>query len=213
MYAYPNKITGQLLETIATHEKICSYVDVPLQHASAGTLKRMKRGGSGDLFLRLVEKMRRTIPGVTLRTSFIVGFPGETEKEFEELCAFVREAQFDWMGAFGYSDQDGAGAYALEKKLSPKEIERRRKRLMQIQRQISKKRKKALIGKEFDMVLEGTSEETELLLEGRTAMHAPEIDGKVFVNEFADGVEPEFGKFYRCEITEAHDYDLVARVL
>ena len=104
-------------------------------------------------------------------------------------------------------------AYALEKKLSPKEIERRRKRLMQIQRQISKKLKKALVGKEFDLVLEGTAEETDLLLEGRTAMHAPEIDGKVFVNEFADGVEPEFGKFYRCEITEAHDYDLVARVL
>src|SRR5579864_2674535 len=213
LYAYPNKITGRLLETIAAHEKICSYIDVPLQHASASTMKRMKRGGSGDLFLRLVEKMRRTIPGVTLRTSFIVGFPGETEKEFEELCEFVREAQFDWMGAFGYSDQDGAGAYALEKKLSSKEIERRRKRLMQIQRQISKKRKKALVGKEFDLVLEGTAEETDLLLEGRTAMHAPEIDGKVFVNEFPDGVEPEFGKFYRCEITEAHDYDLVARVL
>jgi ribosomal protein S12 methylthiotransferase len=213
LYAYPNKITGRLLETIAAHEKICSYVDVPLQHASASVLKRMKRGGSGDLFLRTIEKMRRTIPGVTLRTSFIVGFPGETEKEFEELCEFVREAQFDWMGAFGYSDQDGAGAYALEKKISPKEIERRRKRLMQIQRQISKKRKKALVGKEFDLVLEGTSEETDLLLEGRTAMHAPEIDGKVFVNEFPEGVEPEFGKYYRCEITEAHDYDLVARIL
>src|SRR5205807_7275993 len=114
---------------------------------------------------------------------------------------------------FGYSDQDGAGAYALEKKLSPKEIERRRKRLMQIQRQISKKRKKALIGKEFDMVLEGTSEETDLLLEGRTAMHAPEIDGKVFVNEFPDGVEAQPGQFYRCQITEAHDYDLVARIV
>ena len=213
LYAYPNKITGRLLETIAAHDKICSYVDVPLQHASAGVLKRMKRGGSGDLFLRTIEKMRRTMPGVTLRTSFIVGFPGETEKEFEELCEFVREAQFDWMGAFGYSDQDGAGAYTLEKKLSPKEIERRRKRLMQIQRQISKKRKKALVGKEFDLVLEGTSEETDLLLEGRTAMHAPEIDGKVFVNEFPESVEPEFGKFYRCEITEAHDYDLVARIL
>ena len=213
LYAYPNKITARLLETIAAHDKICSYVDVPLQHASASVLKRMKRGGSGDLFLRTIEKMRRTIPGVTLRTSFIVGFPGETEKEFEELCEFVRAAQFDWMGAFGYSDQDGAGAYALEKKLSPNEIERRRKRLMQIQRQISKKRKKALVGKEFDLVLEGTSEETDLLLEGRTAMHAPEIDGKVFINDFPDGVEPEFGKFYRCEITEAHDYDLVARVL
>ena len=213
LYAYPNKITGRLLETIAAHDKICSYVDVPLQHASPSVLKRMKRGGGGDLFLRTLEKMRRTIPDVTLRTSFIVGFPGETEKEFEELCDFVREAQFDWMGAFGYSDQDGADAYALEKKLPPKEIERRRKRLMQIQRQISKKQKKTLVGREFDLVLESTSEETDLLLEGRTAMHAPEIDGKVFVNDFPDGVEPEFGKFYRCEITEAHDYDLVAKIV
>jgi len=213
LYAYPNKITGRLLETIAAHEKICSYVDVPLQHASPSVLKRMKRGGGADVFLRTIEKMRRTIPDVTLRTSFIVGFPGETEKEFEELCDFVRAAQFDWMGAFGYSDQDGADAFGLEKKLPAKEIERRRKRVMQIQRQISKKRKKALVGKEFDLVLEGTSEETDLLLEGRTAMHAPEIDGKVLVNDFPEGVEPEFGTFYRCEITEAHEYDVVARIV
>src|SRR5258705_2708099 len=197
LYAYPNKITGRLLETIAAHDKICSYVDVPLQHASPAVLRRMKRGGGADVFLRPIDKMRRTIPDVNMRGAFIVGFPGETEKEFEELCDFVREAQFDWMGAFGYSDQDGAGAYGLEKKLPAKEIERRRRRLMQIQRQISKKRKKALVGKEFDLVLEGTSEETDLLLEGRTAMHAPEIDGKVFVNEFPEGVEPEFGRFYR----------------
>jgi ribosomal protein S12 methylthiotransferase len=213
LYAYPNKITGRLLETIAAHEKICSYVDVPLQHASPSVLKRMKRGGGADVFLRTIEKIRRTIPDVTLRTSFIVGFPGETESEFEDLCDFVREAQFDWMGAFGYSDQDGADAFGLENKLPAKEIERRRKRLMQIQRQISKKRKKALVGKEFDLVLEGTSEETDLLLEGRTPMHAPEIDGKVFVNEFPEGVEPEFGKFYRCEVTEAHEYDLVVKIV
>jgi ribosomal protein S12 methylthiotransferase len=213
LYAYPNKITGRLLETIAAHEKICSYVDVPLQHASPTVLKRMKRGGGGDVFLRTLEKIRRTIPGVTLRTSFIVGFPGETEAEFEELCDFVREAQFDWMGAFGYSDQDGAGAYSLEKKVPEREIERRRKRLMQIQRQISRKCKKALVGREFDLVLEGTSDETDLLLEGRTAMHAPEIDGKVFVNEFPEGENPQPGQFYRCEIVEAHDYDLVARIL
>ena len=213
LYAYPNKITGRLLETIAAHEKICSYVDVPLQHASPAVLKRMKRGGGADVFLRTIEKMRRTIPDVTLRSSFIVGFPGETEKEFEELCDFVREAQFDWMGAFSYSDQEGAAAYAQEKKVPVKEIERRRKRLMQIQRQISKKRKKALVGKEFDLVLEGTSEETDLLLEGRTAMHAPEIDGKVLVNDFPEGVEPELGKFYRCEVTDAHEYDLVARIV
>jgi ribosomal protein S12 methylthiotransferase len=213
LYAYPNKITGKLLETIGTHEKICSYMDVPLQHASAPVLKRMKRGGGAEVFLRSIAKMRRAIPGLTLRTSFIVGFPGETEKEFEELCAFVREAQFDWMGTFSYSDQEGADAHALDKKLSVREIERRRKQLMGIQRQISKKKKKALVGQEFDLLLEGTSEETDLLMEGRTAMHAPEIDGKVFVNDFAEDIEPQPGGFYRCQITEAHDYDLVARIV
>jgi ribosomal protein S12 methylthiotransferase len=213
LYAYPNKITGRLLETIAAHDKICSYIDVPLQHASASTLKRMKRGGGADIFLRSIEKMRRTIPGVTLRTSFIVGFPGETEKEFEELCEFVREAQFDWMGAFGYSDQDGAKAFALDEKLSPREIERRRKHLMQIQQRISKKKKKSLVGREFDLLLEGPSEESDLLLEGRTAMHAPEIDGKVLVNDAPEDLDPKAGEFYRCQIIEAHDYDLVARIL
>jgi ribosomal protein S12 methylthiotransferase len=213
LYAYPNKITGKLLETIGSQGKICSYMDVPLQHASASVLKRMKRGGGGEVFLRSIAKMRSAIPGLTLRTSFIVGFPGETEKEFEELCNFVREAQFDWMGTFSYSDQDGADAYGLGKKLPPNEIERRRKHLMGIQRQISKKKKKALVGQEFDLLLEGTSEETDLLMEGRTAMHAPEIDGKVFINDFPEDEELQPGDFYRCQITEAHDYDLVARIL
>ncbi len=212
LYAYPNKITGRLLETIAAHPKICSYVDVPLQHASPSVLKRMKRGGGAEIFLRSIEKMRRTIPDVTLRTSFIVGFPGETEKEFEELCGFVREAEFDWMGAFGYSDQEGAGAYSDDEKVAPREIERRRKYLMQIQRKISKAKKKRLLGREFDLLLEGTSEESDLLLEGRTAMHAPEIDGKVFVNDVADDIEAKPGEFYRCQITEAHDYDLIAKI-
>jgi len=213
LYAYPNKITGKLLETIASSDKICSYMDVPLQHASAPVLKRMKRGGGADLFLRSIAKMRRAIPGLTLRTSFIVGFPGETEKEFEELCEFVREAQFDWMGTFSYSDQEGADAYGLDKKLSVREIEQRRKHLMGIQQRISKKKKKAFVGQEFDLLLEGTSEETDLLMEGRTSMHAPEIDGKVFVNDFPAETEPQPGEFYRCQITEAHDYDLVARIL
>jgi ribosomal protein S12 methylthiotransferase len=213
LYAYPNKITGKLLDVIASQKKICSYMDVPLQHASATVLKRMKRGGGAEVFLRSIAKMRQVVPGLTLRTSFIVGFPGETEKEFEELCDFVRQAQFDWMGAFSYSDQEGADAYALDKKLSLREIERRRKHLMGIQRQISKKKKKMLVGQEFDLLLEGTSEETDLLMEGRTAMHAPEIDGKVFVNDFPEETTPQPGDFYRCQITEAHDYDLVARIL
>ncbi|PYV63738.1 MAG: 30S ribosomal protein S12 methylthiotransferase RimO [Acidobacteria bacterium] len=213
LYAYPNKITTRLLETIAKHEKICSYVDVPLQHASAGTLKRMKRGGSAEIFLRTIEKMRSTIPGVTLRTSFIVGFPGETEKEFDELCEFVKAAEFDWMGSFSYSDQDGATAFALDGKLSLREIERRRKHLMKIQQGISKRKKKALRGKEFDVLLEGASEETDMLLEGRTAMHAPEIDGKLYISDVPDGLDPVPGEFYRCQITETHDYDLVARIV
>ena len=213
LYAYPNKITGKLLETIGAHEKICSYLDVPLQHASASVLKRMKRGGGAEVFLRSISKMRVAVPGLTLRTSFIVGFPGETEQEFEELCDFVREAQFDWLGTFSYSDQDGADAFALDKKLSPREIERRRKHLMGIQRQISKRKKKALVGQEFDLLLEGISEETDLLMEGRTPMHAPEIDGKVLVNDFPAETDPQPGQFYRCQIMEAHDYDLVARLL
>src|ERR1700691_6032180 len=213
LYAYPNKITGRLLETIAAHEKICAYVDVPLQHASAAVLKRMKRGGGADVFLRSIEKMRRTIPDLTLRTSFIVGFPGETENEFEQLCEFVRQAEFDWMGTFGYSDQEGAQAYAEGDKLPAREIERRRKHLMQIQRRISKKKKKALVGRELDLLLEGVSKESDLLLEGRTPRHAPEIDGKVFVNDVPEGLQPLPGEFYRCQIVEAHDYDLVAKII
>ena len=213
LYAYPNKITGRLLATIAAHDNICSYIDVPLQHASATVLKRMKRGGGADLFLRSLEKMRRVIPGVTLRTSFIVGFPGETEKEFEELCGFVKEAGFDWMGAFGYSDQEGAVAFDHEKKLSTREIESRRKSLMSMQKKMSRAKKKSLIGREFDLLLEGTSTESDLLLEGRTAMHAPEIDGKVFVNDYPNENAPKEGEFYRCRITAAHDYDLVAEIV
>ena len=213
LYAYPNKITGRLLDTIATYDNICSYVDVPLQHASASVLKRMKRGGGADVFLRSIEKMRRAIPGVTLRTSFIVGFPGETEKEFEELRSFVQEAAFDWMGAFGYSDQEGAPAFHDDKKLSAREIEARRKSLMSTQKKISRTKKKALVGREFDLLLEGASTESDLLLEGRTSMHAPEIDGKVFVNDYPEKRPPQEGEFYRCRITAAHDYDLVAEII
>ncbi len=213
LYAYPNKITGKLLEVMANNEKVCSYMDVPLQHASAKVLKKMKRGASADIFLKSVEKMRKSVPNLTLRTSFIVGFPGETAEDFEQLCEFVQAAQFDWLGVFSYSDEEGAKAFHLGEKVSPREIERRRRKLMQIQKQISKKRRKALIGKQFDIVLEGPSQETELLWEGRTAMHAPEIDGKVFINDFGEHENVQSGEFYRCEITEAHEYDLVARLI
>jgi ribosomal protein S12 methylthiotransferase len=213
LYAYPNKITGRLLETIAQHEKICSYIDFPLQHASASVLKRMKRGAGAEIFLKSIEKMRRTIPNLTLRTSFIVGFPGETEADFTELCDFVQAAQFDWLGVFSYSDEDGSAAYHLGDKVPLREIERRRKKLMQVQRQISKKNKRKLVGRQFDVLALGPSEETDLLWEGRSEMHAPEIDGKLFINDFGDHEALVPGTFYSCEITEAHEYDLVARIV
>jgi ribosomal protein S12 methylthiotransferase len=213
LYAYPNKITGRLLESIAANEKICSYIDVPLQHASPAVLKRMKRGAGAEIFLKSIEKMRRAIPNLTLRTSFIVGFPGETEKDFAELCEFVKAAEFDWLGVFSYSDEEGSAAYHLADKVPHRTIEARRRKLMQIQRQISKKNKRKLIGRQYDVLALGESEETELLWEGRTEMHAPEIDGKLFINDFGAHEELTPGEFYRCEVTEAHDYDLVARIV
>jgi len=213
LYAYPNKITGRLLQAVAGSEKICSYIDVPLQHASAAVLKRMRRGAGADVFLRWIERMRRMIPGLTLRTSFIVGFPDETEHDFGELCDFVRAAEFDWLGVFGYSDEVGAASQAFRGKLPPAEVERRCWKLMQIQKQISRRKKRALIRRRFEVLLEGPSAETELLWEGRTEMHAPEIDGKVFVSDFGDHRDVRPGQLYRCEVTEAHDYDLVVKLV
>jgi ribosomal protein S12 methylthiotransferase len=213
LYAYPNRVTQKMLETIAAHPRLAKYIDMPLQHASRNVLARMKRGSHGDAFLKLLDRMRSTIPSVALRTSFIVGFPGESSSDFQILEEFINEAKFDWLGVFSYSDEDGSAAYHLGDKVPLREIERRRKKLMQIQRQISKKNKRKLVGREFDVLALGPSEETDLLWEGRAEMHAPEIDGKLFINDFGGHEELVPGTFYRCEITEAHDYDLVARIV
>jgi ribosomal protein S12 methylthiotransferase len=213
LYAYPNKITGKLIETIANHDNICKYLDVPLQHASGPVLKTMKRGASGDIFLKTIEKVRAAVPGIALRTSFIVGFPGETEDDFNALCDFVREAKFDWLGVFGYSDEEGARAFSFEEKIPARTIERRKRELMKIQQRISKKAKTDWVGREVEVLVEGESEETPLLWEGRSQLHAPEIDGTVYINDFGPYESLAAGQFYRCEITEAHDYDVVARVV
>jgi ribosomal protein S12 methylthiotransferase len=134
LYAYPNKVTQRLLDTIAAHASLAKYIDMPLQHASARVLKRMKRGASGDIFLKLIERIRRTIPGVAIRTSFIVGFPGETAEDFEELCQFVQAARFDNLGVFTYSDEDTSASYALDGKVDGRTIQNRKRRLMAIQR-------------------------------------------------------------------------------
>jgi ribosomal protein S12 methylthiotransferase len=217
LYAYPNRITGKLLETIARHENICKYLDLPLQHASPDVLKRMKRGASADIFLKTLHKVRAAVPGIALRTSFIVGFPGESVEDFAVLQDFITEAQFDWLGVFNYSHEEGSAAYSLDAQTphrTPKRtIEARRKRLMKLQQSISRRAKKNWVGREVTLLAEGPSAETPLLWEGRSEFHAPEIDGKVFINDFGplDALEP--GRFYRAQITESHDYDLVARIL
>ncbi len=212
LYAYPNRITGRLLETIARHDNICKYLDVPLQHASPDVLKRMKRGAGAEIFLKTVEKVRAAVPGIVLRTSFIVGFPGESARDFEILEEFIGEAKFDWLGVFNYSDEEGSGAHAFDTKIPRRTIESRKRRLMKLQQSISKRAKQQWIGRELVVLAEGESEETPLLWEGRTQFHAPEIDGKVYINDFGDLQSLQTGRFYKAEITEAHDYDLVARV-
>jgi ribosomal protein S12 methylthiotransferase len=213
LYAYPNRITGRLLETIAKHDNICKYLDVPLQHASAGVLKRMKRGAGADIFLKTLDKVRSAVPGIALRTSFIVGFPGETAEDIATLEGFIKEARFDWLGIFSYSDEEGSKAFGLDQKVPKRTIEARKRRLMKLQQGISKRGKQKWVGRELVIVAEGESEETPMLWEGRTEFHAPEIDGKVYINDFGDLEALEPGRFYKAEITEAHEYDVIARVI
>ena len=212
LYAYPNKITQTLLETIAQHEALVKYIDMPLQHASAAVLKRMKRGANADIFLKLLERIRATIPGVAIRTSMIVGFPGETERDFEELCKFVEAAQFDRLGVFSYSDEETSGSFVLDGKVEQRTIYQRKRRLMALQRRISRARNKRLLASEVPVLVEGPSKDTDLLWEARLATQAPEIDGVCYINDFGPG-EPRAGEMRRMRITEAHDYDLVGELI
>jgi ribosomal protein S12 methylthiotransferase len=212
LYCYPNRITPRLLETIAEHRNLVKYIDMPLQHASGNVLKRMKRGSNGDFFLKILEKIRKSIPGVTIRTSMIVGFPGETESDFEELCQFTEAAQFDRLGVFSYSDEDSSASFHLDGKVDARTIYNRKRRLMSIQRKISRKRNKLLIGQELPVLVEGPSQDTELLWQGRLASQAPEIDGVVYINDFGPAA-PKVGEIRRIRITEAHDYDLVGELV
>jgi ribosomal protein S12 methylthiotransferase len=216
LYCYPNRITPKLLDTIAAHPRLAKYLDVPLQHASRDVLKRMKRGSHGDAFLKMLERARKAIPGVSIRTSFIVGFPGETDRDFDELCDFVRAAQFDWLGVFKYSDEDASKSYALDGKVDAKTIEHRRNALMALQKKISTQNLNKRVGQALQVMLDGPSKETDLVWEARLEGMAPDIDGKVYVTEFEgvnDAAElPAPGTMATIEITEAKAYDLIGRV-
>jgi ribosomal protein S12 methylthiotransferase len=217
LYCYPNRITTRLLETIAAHPRLAKYLDIPLQHASRKVLAKMQRGSHGGAFLKTLEKIRATIPGVSIRTSFIVGFPGETEQDFQELCAFVSAAEFDWMGVFEYSDEDTAKSFALPDKVDPETIARRKNALMQLQKRIVRNKLRKRLKRRLVVMLEGPSRETDLVWEGRLEGMAPDIDGKVYITEF-QGVNdvsglPAPGTLAVVEITGLKDYDLIGRAI
>jgi ribosomal protein S12 methylthiotransferase len=215
LYAYPNRLTQRLLDTLAAHPRLAKYLDMPLQHASRSVLARMKRGSHGDAFLKLLERIRATIPGVTLRTSFIVGFPGETEHDFAALCDFVQAGRFDWLGVFEYSDVDHAGSFALDGKLQPDVISDRRNRLMAVQKKISRERLRAWKGRTETALLEGPSTDNPMVWEARLEGMAPEIDGKLYLTdiELPDGRLADTGDAVRVQITRTDDYDLIGKVV
>jgi ribosomal protein S12 methylthiotransferase len=205
-YTFPSAFDDELIDAIASEPKVVKYVDVPLQHISDPMLKRMRRGHSSRVTRELVKKLRERIDDVVLRTTFIVGHPGETDAEFDELCEFVAESKFDRAGAFTYSIEPGTVSAMLPNRVDPAVAEARQQKLMEIQRQISRARHEAMVGKQIDVLVEGVSKESEYLLEGRWYGQAPGIDGVTYL---ADGKVPP-GSLVRARVTQASDYDLAA---
>ena len=208
-YLYPERLTEEIIDLLANHPKVLPYVDMPLQHASDRMLKIMRRGHGPDRQRKLVERMRNEIPGLTFRTAFIVGHPGETKEDFEELCAFVKWAEFDRVGVFKYSHEEGTHAGTLEEQVRAQTISSRHRKLMQLQRPISRAKMRRMVGSTIEVLVEGVSDESEFLLEGRHRGQAPDIDGKVYL---ANG-EAQPGEIRKAVVTDAADYDLVADLL
>jgi ribosomal protein S12 methylthiotransferase len=213
MYTYPTHISDAFLDVLATEPKAVKYLDMPLQHASQNVLKLMKRGGNRASLERLIHRVRERVPGIGIRTTFITGFPGETDHDFEELLQFVKNIEFDRVGVFAYSDEEGTPAYELPNKVPAKMAEKRRSRLMKEQAGISRRRNRAKIGETVRVLFEGEANESELLWQGRMETQAPDIDGCVLINDAPEGVLPQGGEFVNVLITEAQEYDLVGRIV
>ena len=214
LYSYPNFLDPELLDLIATSGKICKYVDIPFQHISHRLLQRMRRGKSGSAVRETVEKLRQAIPGLTLRTSIIVGFPGETDEEFAELLDFVEATEFDRLGVFKYSEEEGTSAVKLDGKVSEEEKESRWQEVMDLQAGVSRKKNQALIGTIQRVMIDGADSAAGQYT-GRTEAHAPEVDGVVYINEehFYGGEPPHAGDILIIKITGASDYDLIGETL
>ncbi|MBS1798127.1 MAG: 30S ribosomal protein S12 methylthiotransferase RimO [Acidobacteria bacterium] len=213
MYAYPTHISDEFLAALAETPKAVKYLDMPLQHASRKVLKLMKRGGTRESLEKLIRRVRERVPGITIRTTFITGFPGETEEDFAELMTFVKNCEFDNVGVFTYSDEEGTPAFELGDKVDARTAKRRRTALMKEQAKISKRKNRQKIGKVYKVLFEGYSQESDLLFQGRTEGQAQEIDGYILINDMPDGLDPRPGEFYDVRITEAFDYDLIGEII
>ena len=212
LYAYPKTLDDSVLHLMAANARFLPYVDIPLQHVSREILSRMRRGGDPASYLAMIERMRATVPGIAIRTTFIVGFPGEGDAEFRELCEFVREAQLDNVGVFTYSPEPGSGSEPLGDPVTAEEKDRRRDFLLSLQRPIARRKNRALVGQTLEAIVEGPCEETDQLLEGRVRSQAPEIDGRLLVND-AGGREIRPGEIVSVRISEAYEYDLVGAIV
>ena len=213
MYAYPTHISDAFLAAIAETPKAVKYLDMPLQHASRNVLKLMKRGGNRESLEKLIRRVRERVPGIAIRTTFITGFPGETDEDFEELIKFVQNCRFDNLGVFTYSDEEGTPAYVLPNKVDPKIAKQRRNRLMKEQAKISKQINRSKIGSTYKVMFEGLSQESDLLFQGRLEGQTQEIDGYILINDMPEKFEPRVGEIYDVRITEAHEYDLVGELV
>jgi ribosomal protein S12 methylthiotransferase len=213
MYTYPTHISDDFLDALAQEPKAVKYLDMPLQHASQNVLKLMKRGGNRASLERLISRVRERVPGIAVRTTFITGFPGETEADFDELLTFIKNVEFDRVGVFTYSDEEGTPAFNLPDKVDPKTASQRRSRLMKAQSRISLKKNKSRVGQTLQVLFEGESKESELLWQGRLETQAPDIDGCVLISDAPEGFFPELGDIVNVLITEAQEYDLVGSIV
>jgi len=213
MYTYPTHISDGFLDVLAEEPRAVKYLDMPLQHASQNVLKLMKRGGNRASLERLIARVRKRVPGIAVRTTFITGFPGETDADFEELLAFVKQVEFDRVGVFTYSDEEGTPAYDLPNKVDPKIAKQRRGRLMKEQSKISRRKNQSRVGETVQVLFEGESKESDLLWQARLETQAPDIDGCVLINDAPEGFIPRPGELVKVLIAEGHEYDLVGRIV
>jgi ribosomal protein S12 methylthiotransferase len=212
LYLYPTTITDGMLDAMAESEKVCKYVDLPLQHAAPGVLKRMKRPGTGASYRRLLDRIRTRVPGVALRTTLIVGFPGETAEEFESLKAFVQDVRFDHLGVFTYSHEEGTSAYARPDDVPARVKRRRRSALMSLQKRLVQTAHRRRLGERVRVMVDGPSPEHGLVLRGRLATQAPDIDSCVYFTD-ADPESALPGRLLDGTIVGSREYDLVVRPL